>query len=246
MCRMVGIVFRDRPNVGSFRDLQHVAEVGLVPDQGDEPPGHRDGWGITSFRAGSPRYIGRSGRPMHLDPSYDAALADVVSLEGPNIVIAHARRGSEGSRSLANTHPFIGDGIVFAHNGTVKGFHPETTRAAKGQTDSERLFMALLDRMDEKKDLGAALKSLVLEDIEGHEYTAAILLASDGKEMFGYRGYSDEKDAWYYQLNISRCPDNVTLFQETVQGYVGDMKSLRNGEMAKVSISLEVSSEKIR
>lgn len=245
MCRMVGVVFQGPPSIDTFRDLQHVAEIGKVPDQGDEPPGHRDGWGIVSFRAESPRYVGRSERPMHLDPSYDAALRDVASLDVPNIVIAHARRGSEGSRSLSNTHPFVSDEMVFAHNGTVKAFHPETTRAAKGQTDSERLFMALLDRMDEKKDMKRALRSLVLEDVNGHEYSAVILMVSDGRTLYGYRGYSEEKNAWYYQLNLSKCPSNVTLFQETVQGYVGDLRQVGNGELVSVSLDLEVSSERI-
>ena len=245
MCRMVGVVFRDRPDMGAFRDLQHVAEVGVVPDQGDEPPGHRDGWGIVSLVGGSPRYIGRSEREMHMDPSYDSALRDVSSLTGPGIVIAHARRGSEGSRALSNTHPFIREGVAFAHNGTVKGFHPETARAAKGQTDSERLFMALLDRMDEGKDLGDALRSLIREDVSGHDYTAAIMIASDGKVLHGYRGYSYERDAWYYGLKVSRCPDIVTILQESVQGYSGEVGQLDNGEMVTVSLGLEVRKERV-
>lgn len=242
---MVGVVFRRELPMGFLCALRSVAQHGEVPDRGDEPTGHRDGWGLVSFRGGSPRYIGRSERPLHLDPSYDAALDDVVRLEGPNIVIAHARRGSEGSRSLVNTHPFVGEGIVFAHNGTVKGFQPKTTRNAKGQTDSERLFMALLDRRDEKKDIGAAVKSLILEDVRGHEYTAVTLLVSDGRELLGYRGYSDEKDAWYYQMNMSRCQDDVTLFQETVQEHPGDVSHLQNGELVRISLGLDVSSERI-
>ncbi len=245
MCRMVGAVFRERPSIDAFRDLQHVAEVGRVPEQGDQLPGHRDGWGIASFRAGSPRYMGRSERPMHMDPSYDSALHDVASLVGPGIVIAHARRGSEGSISLQNTHPFIMDGIVFAHNGTVKSFHPETKRKAKGQTDSERLFMALLDRHDEKNDLGDALRSLIREDVHRHDYSAVILLVSDGRTLFGYRGYAEEKNAWYYGLSVSRCPGIVTLFQETIQGYAGDIDQVANGEMVAVNLGLEVRKERV-
>lgn len=245
MCRILGVVFRNKPRLDAFRDLQHVAEVGPVPEQGEELPGHRDGWGIVSFMAGSPRYIGRSERPMHMDPSYDSALRDVAALDGPNILIAHARRGSEGSRSMANTHPFISDGIVFAHNGTVKGFEPQTTRKAKGQTDSERLFMALLDRLDQKGDLGEAIKSLVLEDVKGHEYTAAIMMASDGRALYGYRGYAEERNAWYYSLKVSQCEGIVTLFQETVQGYAGNVLEVPNGGLVKVTLDRDVSYERV-
>lgn len=245
MCRMVGVVFRDKIGLDAFKDLRHVAEVGTVPDQGDELPGHRDGWGIVSFMAGSPMYVGRSEREVHLDPSFDSALRNVSAIRGPNIVIAHARRGSEGSRSMVNTHPFISDGVVFAHNGTVKSFHPETSRIAKGQTDSERLFMSLMDRHDEKKELRAAMKSLIQEDVAGHEYTALILMASDGKELLGYRGYAREEDSWYYSMKISRCPHAVTLFQETAYGYAGEVEEIANGEMVAVSIDLEVSRQKL-
>ena len=243
MCRMVGMVFRDRVDANALRDLQHVAEVGTVPEQGDELPGHRDGWGIVSFRGGSPRYEGRSERPMHMDPSFDSALSSLSSVAGPNMLVAHARRGSEGSRSLANTHPFISDGLVFAHNGTVKKFHPETSRMPKGETDSERLFMRLMDRYDEMRDLRSAMRSLVREDVAGHEYTAAIILVSDGRTLYGYRGYSNEADAWYYGLKVSRCPGAVTVFQETVQGYSGDVRELRNGELVGVTLGMEASYE---
>lgn len=245
MCRMVGVVFRERFPLDTLRDLQHVAETGAVPDQGDEPPGHRDGWGIASFMGRSPRYVGRSERPMHLDPSYDAALDTIPSLERPNILIAHARRGSEGSRSLVNTHPFIGDGIVFAHNGTVKRFHPQTRHAAKGQTDSERLFMALLDRMEEKGRLGDALSSVIREDVAGHEYSAVMLLVSDGSSLYAYRDYHDEKDSWYYDMRVSRCPDVVTVFQESFSGYSGDVTRLDRGELVTVDLDLNISRERL-
>lgn len=245
MCRMVGVVFRERFPLDSLRDLQHVAELGRVPDQGDEPPGHRDGWGIVSFMGRSPRYVGRSERPMHLDPSYDAALESIASLERPNILIAHARRGSEGSRSMANTHPFVGDGMAFAHNGSVKRFHPETKHRPKGETDSERLFMALLDRLEEKGDLRSALRSVIREDVAGHEYSAVMLVVSDGSRLHGYRGYYDERNAWYYALKVSKCPDVVTLFQESFLGYSGDVAEIENGEMVTVDLDLRVQKDRL-
>jgi glutamine amidotransferase len=242
---MVGMVFKECVSWAPFRDLQHVAEIGAVPDQGDELPGHRDGWGIASFMAGAPRYVGRSERPVHLDPSYDSAVNTFDTLETPNILIAHARRGSEGSRSLENTHPFIGEGLVFAHNGTVKKFEPNTRHRAKGQTDSERLFMSLLDRIEEGMNLRSAVKALVREDVAGHEYTAVILMVSDGRTLLGYRGYHDERNSWYYNLKLSVCPGAVTMFQETVQGYPGEIVQIDNGELASVNMNLEVQRERL-
>ena len=35
--------------------------------------------------------------------------------------VAHVRYASTGARTLANTHPFLQDGRLFAHNGVVQG-----------------------------------------------------------------------------------------------------------------------------
>lgn len=63
--------------------------------------------------------------------------------------LAHVRYADTGRVSLANTHPFIADGRVFAHNG-VLGDLDEIDRQlgqdrdlVAGQTDSERLFALL-------------------------------------------------------------------------------------------------------
>ena len=163
MCRMVGVVFRNEFPMGTLTDLRHLSEVGKIPEE--EQLGHRDGWGIVSFRNGTPRYVGRSSRPAFLDPSFDSALEDIPELAGQNILIAHVRAASEGTALLPNTHPFVVDGIVLGHNGTIENFHPRTTRKPKGETDSERLALLVADRYDEKGDLRMALKSVALSEV---------------------------------------------------------------------------------
>jgi predicted glutamine amidotransferase len=60
--------------------------------------------------------------------------------------IAHVRHASTGALTVANTHPFLLDGMLFAHNGVIKGLEeldrelgPALQRVG-GQTDSERFF----------------------------------------------------------------------------------------------------------
>lgn len=243
MCRMVGVVFKDRFPLGTLTDLRHVAEVGRVP--GEEEPGHSDGWGLVSFRGGSPRYYGRSQRPVFLDPSYDSALEDLHDISGPNMVIAHVRAASQGKATLANTHPFIVNGVVLGHNGTVKGFELKSKRRPKGESDSELLAIALADRYEERGDLRSALKSLILEDVAGHEFTAAVLLVSDGKTLFGYRDYAKKDRADYYSLNVARCEDYVALFQETFQGYKASVTPVKKGQLVSVGLDLSVKSEQL-
>jgi len=238
MCRMVGVVFNGEFPAGTLNDLRHVAEIGAIPDESER--GHRDGWGIVSFVNGSPRYLGRSPRPMHLDPSFDSAMQDVQRLGAPNILIAHARAASKGGAKMENTHPFVVDGIVLGHNGTVDGLESPKGKVPKGESDSEILAMLLAERYAESEDLGHAIKSLVSEDMRGKDFSAAILLVSDGKALFGYRDYKSDDRAPYYNLKIARCKDYVALYQETFLGYSGDVGQVSKGEIVSISLDLSV------
>jgi len=243
MCRMVGIVFRSEFPMGTLTDLRHLSEVGKIPEE--EQLGHRDGWGIVSFRNGNPRYIGRSPRPAFLDPSFDSALEDIPELAGPNILIAHVRAASEGAATLPNTHPFVVDGIVLGHNGTIEDFHPRTKRKPRGESDSERLALLVADRYDEKGDLRMALKSVILGELSAHEFSSAIMLASDGKTLYGYRDYTRKDRARYYTMRVCQCKDYVALFQQTHLGYKGKLSSVKKGELVSVGLDLRVKREQV-
>lgn len=238
MCRMVGVVFHGEFPAGTLNDLRHIAEIGAIPE--DSERGHRDGWGIVSFVNGSPRYLGRSPRPMHLDPSFDSAMQDVERLRAPNILIAHARAASKGGAKMENTHPFVVDGIVVGHNGTVQNLEPPKGRVPKGESDSEILAMLLAERYSESKDLEHSIKSLVSEDMRGKDFSAAILLVSDGKTLYGYRDYKSDDRASYYDLRIARCRNHVVLYQETFMGYSGDLVQVAKGELVGISLDLSV------
>lgn len=243
MCRMLGVVFRGEFPLDSLHDLRHVSEVGMIP--GDKTPGHRDGWGIVSFQNGSPRYIGRSSRWAIQDPSYDSALRDVAGSPSPNILVAHVRALSRGQASLPNTHPFVMDGLVLAHNGTIENLSLDTHHKPKGETDSELLLARLADRIERKSDLRDALKSLIVEDILSHKFTAAVLLVSDGKKLYAYRDYAPDRSPEYYDLRISRRDDCVVLFQESKISYECEQPRLRKGELAIVDLNLNIEREMV-
>ena len=62
--------------------------------------------------------------------------------------IAHVRYATTGSLDVHNTHPFLQDGRIFAHNGVLEGLDVLDARLREvgtadlvlGQTDSERVF----------------------------------------------------------------------------------------------------------
>jgi glutamine amidotransferase len=121
-----------------------------------------DGAGIGAF--------GPDGRPR-VDKQPIAAWQDTEfartarHLRGSTFV-AHVRYASTGARTVANTHPFLQDGRLFAHNGVVQGLDVLDQRLAElgtadlvaGQTDSERVFALITgEARSNGGDVGAAI-----------------------------------------------------------------------------------------
>jgi len=117
---------------------------------------HRDGFGIAFFEG--------SGCRVFLDSkaTIESPVADLVRrypIHSKN-VIAHIRKATQGKVELQNCHPFQrelwGRYWIFAHNGNLEGFQPEGLEHFQpvGQTDSERAFCYLLDRLKRAFPLG--------------------------------------------------------------------------------------------
>jgi len=241
MCRVLGVVFRDSFPIETLSELKILSEIGSVP--GESKRGHRDGWGIAAYRAGKPYYLGRNTRPAFVDPSYNEAIDAAGRIPPPNMLIAHVRAASSGGVSLENTHPFIIGELVFAHNGTVKGLPEDPQNRAKGQTDSELLAFLVADRLAEKKSLHNAVKSVIKEDVDGREFSAAVIVASDGHNLVGYRDFSDEDRASYYNLRLAKCKDSVSLLQEVAVGCEGELSEVKKRELVVVTSDLKVETE---
>jgi glutamine amidotransferase len=122
---------------------------GLALRGGKRGP-HADGWGLAL-------YEGRAVRTF-LEPAAaaDSPLASYIRSHPIKtlLAIAHIRKRTRGQVSLGNTHPFVrelwGRHFTFAHNGTVRGVrrHPLGRFHPIGNTDSERAFCALMNRLD--------------------------------------------------------------------------------------------------
>ena len=241
MCRMLGVVFKGVFPILSLADLRDVSKTGKIPDE--ERLGHRDGWGIAAFRNGSPYYVERSAGWAAQDPAFDLAMKDIKKVDKPNILIAHVRALSKGVASIPNTHPFIMDGLVLGHNGTLESFRPQTRHKPVGETDSEQLVAKLADRVETTRNIRSAVRSLIKEDVGDHEFSALILLISDGRRLYGYRDYGTGKSPEYYDLRIARSADSVILFQETRMNYDCELPRIRKGELVVVDLDLNIERE---
>ena len=138
MCRLFGLHAGSGACTATFWLLD--APDSLV-DQSRRNP---DGTGVGVFD--------ERGRPqVHKEPMAawrDAAFAtEAHELTGTTFV-AHVRYATTGSHELRNTHPFLQDDRLFAHNGVVEGLEILDERLRElgtedlvlGETDSERVF----------------------------------------------------------------------------------------------------------
>lgn len=119
---------------------------------------HADGWGVAVTGGES---VHRSTRAAAEDPDFLRVLATTGGRTG----VLHLRRATTGYPvTEQNTHPFVLDGWAFAHNGTIVDqagldslLSPCFSGRRRGDTDSERYFLAFLQRLEAHGDVAAAM-----------------------------------------------------------------------------------------
>ena len=146
MCELLGLS-SDIPATVNL-SLMKLAEHG-----GHSGP-HRDGWGVAYYEGPDLRLIKEATAAADSDWVRFVRDHDLRS----HIVMAHVRRATMGERSYRNSQPFArelaGRMHGFAHNGWLAGifeapgFQPRRF-VPVGETDSERAFCVLLDRLSE-------------------------------------------------------------------------------------------------
>ena len=140
MCELFGLSGKEKVNIS--RDLKEFYS---------HAPQHPNGWGLY-LRDEFTDFFYKE----HQRADQSARLAQLLSGRvRPKDAIAHIRYATVGYEDIKNTHPFRGRDQsgrewIFAHNGTIfeseileKYFHLQ-----KGETDSERIFLYLLDQMN--------------------------------------------------------------------------------------------------
>ena len=138
MCRLFGLHAGTAPVTATFWLLD-------APDNlRDQSHRNPDGAGIGVFDSQGAPLVEKQPIAAWQDTAFAAA---AKRLSGTTFV-AHVRHASTGSHTVANTHPFLQDGRLFAHNGVVEGLDELDARLAQlgasdlvlGETDSERVF----------------------------------------------------------------------------------------------------------
>jgi predicted glutamine amidotransferase len=140
MCRLFGLSSAPRRIKAAFWLVEAPDSLSL---QSHRNP---DGTGVGVFTPDGTAVAYR--QPVAAWQDRDFAL-EAQDLESSTFV-AHVRFASTGDLSTANTHPFVQDNRLFAHNGVIEGLDALEARLSAlgadladlvhGQTDSERFF----------------------------------------------------------------------------------------------------------
>lgn len=203
MCRLLGVVASELTEFG-------LGLTGAPRCLATLSREHPDGWGIAIHNASplaTPEAFVPDAWDLHrgIAPAgNDERFRALAAQSKGHVLVAHIRQKTVGPTRLENTHPFVRDGWVFAHNGTIK--QTDGIRAAcserrlaeiAGETDSELFFAFLMTKMDERglghltseaqrTALEELLRSLTHELREA-QVGAFNFLLSDGTTMFAHR-----------------------------------------------------------
>lgn len=126
----------------------------------------------------------------------DAAFATEAHEMTGTTFLAHVRYATTGAHDVHNTHPFLQDGRLFAHNGVVEGLDAVDERLREagtddlvlGQTDSERVFALITARVrDHDGDVTAGLLDAMGWLADSVPLYAVNVLLSTATEMWALR-----------------------------------------------------------
>ncbi|WP_135457633.1 class II glutamine amidotransferase [Mycobacterium sp. DL99] len=206
MCRLFGLHAGRRLVPATFWLLD-------APDNlAEQSRRNPDGTGLGVFGADGVAELHKEPVAAWQDSEFATEAHDVTA----TTFIAHVRYASTGALDVVNTHPFLQDGRIFAHNGVVEGLGGLDDRLrelrvadlVKGQTDSERVF-ALITAAARARDgdVGAGVVDAIGWLADNVPIYAVNILLSTATDMWALR-YPDTHDL--YMLD-RRHPDERRL-----------------------------------
>jgi predicted glutamine amidotransferase len=190
MCELLGLSSNAPAAVNV--SLPKLAEHGRVSGT------YNDGWGVGYYEGADVRLMKDSAAVGDSEWIQFIASHDLRS----QLVIAHTRKATRGTRSYANAQPFVrelaGHAHLFAHNGDLPGIFKSSVFQADrfnpiGETDSELAFCALLDQMAAIWTMQGAVPTLRQRFLivssfaaELRKFGPANFLYSDGDMLFAH------------------------------------------------------------
>lgn len=186
MCRLFGLHAGRRAVTATFWLLD--APDSLAAQSRRNP----DGTGLGVFDAAARPQLRKQPMAAWHDRAFHCEAHEMTG----TTFLAHVRYATTGSLDVANTHPFLQDGRMFAHNGVLEGLDLLDDRLRSenalelvgGQTDSERLF-ALITAAARRNggDVHAAIRDALGWAAENLPVYALNILVSTATDLWALR-----------------------------------------------------------
>ena len=154
MCRLFGLTAGESRVKATFWLLDAPDSLQLQSHR------NTDGAGLGFFGPAGEPVLDKQPEPAFGDQEFSREARQAES----SAFVAHVRLASTGGRTTENTHPFVMDGRVMAHNGGFGGLAQleaelgPYARLVLGDTDSERYFALITKETDARGgDVGAGI-----------------------------------------------------------------------------------------
>ena len=149
-----------------------------------------DGFGIAALSADDALLLIRNPVQASADRLYRGVARGAEACQ----FLVHLRYANTGVTSLSNTHPFLQDARVFAHNGVVGDLERlehrlgEHRAMVSGETDSERLFALItLCIREASGDVRAGITAAVRELAAGYELYSINFVLGEVGHLWAFR-----------------------------------------------------------
>ena len=191
MCRLFGMASGPERVQATFWLLD--ARDSLARQSRRDPDGTGLGWYDPETQ---PERL-RDPKPAWRDPSFSRDAKEVRS----RTFIAHVRLASVGGLTVENTHPFLMERRMLAHNGHIGGLHELEARLGparelvRGETDSERFFALVTVEADRLGDVEQGLVSAARWVAEHVPLYALNIILTTPTDLWALR-YPDTHELW--------------------------------------------------
>lgn len=217
----------------SFDAFKKLAHTGKVPCT--IAPGHMDGWGVVGWSDGKISYCERG-----IDPIEKHSF-EIKNILQSATIVGHLRKATKGGILLENTQPFVMNGWVFVHNGTLYDIASFLRIPDDSMSDSYMFLLMLLDRITGRGGVSDILMAYreVFSAVHKHiSYSSATSVLSNGRLSFIALDWNEEYGnrhrhlclSDYYTLHWTVTQNGLLACSEQIDNGLS-WNSLRNGQV---------------
>ncbi|MDX1479904.1 MAG: class II glutamine amidotransferase [Saprospiraceae bacterium] len=200
MCRLYGFI-SSHPRKVECELIR--SQNSLMAQSHRDTEGHRnpDGWGLGAYKRSVP-YVVKQVETAAESEDYRWTASETMA----DRVISHIRRATVGNISRENTHPFVHDDLMLAHNGHIEHFDKVRERLLgeltseeatwiEGTTDSEHILALVhhhvngAEALPLREALVTSLQQIIAwcHEVSADKAPALNVIVSNGIEMVASR-----------------------------------------------------------